>query len=65
MEQLNDILSKQRPDIKPPKTYIKKETIKNLHEVGAHPIHESTKMGIIDLDIHPTQEHFILSIGKD
>jgi pre-mRNA-processing factor 19 len=65
MEQLNEILSKQRPDIKPPKTYIKKETIKNLHEVGAHPIHESTKLGIIDLDIHPTQEEFILSIGKD
>ena len=65
METLNDILSKQRPEIKPPKTYIKKETIKNLLEVGAHPIHESTKLGIIDLDIPPTQEHFILSVGKD
>ena len=34
-------------------------------ELGSYPTHMSTKPGIIDLDIHPIHEQFILSIGKD
>jgi len=51
--------------MRPPADYIKPEQLKEFKEQARYPGHESTKPGILDLDIHPTQENFILSGGKD
>jgi pre-mRNA-processing factor 19 len=65
MEKLNQILSEQRKSRKAPADYPKKEGIKRYTELGSYPLHESTKPGIIDLDIHPVHEQFVVSVGKD
>lgn len=51
--------------MKPPADYIKAEELKDLKEKARYPAHESTKPGILDLDIHPVQENLIISGGKD
>jgi WD40 repeat protein len=51
--------------LKPPKTYPKVEEYKNLKQAGSFPLHESTKPGILDLDIHPLSENYVISGGKD
>jgi hypothetical protein len=51
--------------MKPTKEYPKPDELKGFQEVARYPAHESTKPGILDLDIHPLQEKFILSGGKD
>ena len=56
MEKLNSILSEQRKNRKAPADYPKKEDLKRFSDIGSYPLHESTKPGIIDLDIHPVHE---------
>jgi hypothetical protein len=65
MEQLCERLQEQRKQLKPPKTYPKNEDFKNFKELNKFPAHESTKPGILDLDIHPIHENFIISSGRD
>lgn len=65
MEKLCDNLQEQRKQMKPPKEYPKNEEFKDAKVVASYPSHESTKPGIIDLDVHPIHENFIMSGGKD
>lgn len=65
MEKLCDNLQEQRKTLKPTKDYPKAEEYKNLKEVAKYPSHDSTKPGILDFDIHASNENFILSGGKD
>ena len=51
--------------MKPPKEYPGNEEIKEIKEQAQYPAHESTKPGILDLDIHPIHENYIVSGGKD
>lgn len=53
MQNLHKILMEQRKKQKAPSSYPKKEDFAKFTELGAYPTHESTKPGIIDLDIHP------------
>ena len=59
------MLSEQRKTRKVSPTYPKKEDIKKYTEIGAYPVHESIKPGIVDLDIHPVHEQFVISVGRD
>jgi hypothetical protein len=65
MEKLCDNLQEQRKQMKPTKEYTKPEEFAQTKESAAYPAHESTKPGILDLDIHPVHENFIISGGKD
>lgn len=65
MEQLCEKLSEQRKHAKPPRTYPKNDDFKKFKELNKFPAHESTKPGVLDLDIHPINENFIISAGKD
>lgn len=65
METLCDTLQEQRKNMKPPADYVKAEELKELKESARYPGHESTKPGILDLDIHPVQQNLIISGGKD
>ena len=65
MEQMSEKLQEQRKHSKPPKTYPKPADLKQLKEVSRFPAHESTKPGILDLDIHPIHEQFLISGGRD
>ena len=65
METLCDTLQEQRKSMKPPADYTKAEEIKEFKEVARYPTHESTKPGILDIDIHPIQQNLIISGGKD
>ena len=65
MEKLCDNLQDQRKQMKPPKEYPNNEEIKQIKEQAQYPAHESTKPGILDLDIHQIHENYIVSGGKD
>lgn len=53
MDKLSEQLQAQRKSLKPPQDYPKLDNYKGLKQAGAYPLHESTKPGILDLDIHP------------
>ena len=55
METLCDTLQEQRKSMKPPADYVKAEEFKEFKEQARYPAHESTKPGILDIDIHPVQ----------
>ena len=65
MEKLCDNLQEQRKQMKAPATYPKADQLKGFQETAKYPGHESTRPGILDLDIHPIHENFIISGGKD
>eukprot|EP00347_Sterkiella_histriomuscorum_P009835 403339693 len=65
MEKLSKQLQEQRKKDKAPANYPKLEDYKTLKQAGSFPLHDSTKPGILDLDIHPINDTFILSGGRD
>jgi hypothetical protein len=65
METLCDTLQEQRKSMKPPAEYVKNEDFKAIKEQARYPTHESTKPGILDIDLHPVQQNLIISGGKD
>jgi hypothetical protein len=65
METLCDTLQEQRKGMKAPAEYTKAEEINEFKEVARYPTHESTKPGILDIDIHPIHQNLIISGGKD
>ena len=65
METHCDTLQEQRKSMKPPADYTKAEEVKELKEFARYPTHESTKPGILDIDIHPIKQNLIVSGGKD
>ena len=65
MTKLSDQLISSRKHMKPPATYPKVESYKTLKQIGSFPLHDSTKPGILDLDIHPLNDNYILSGGRD
>ena len=65
METLCDTLQEQRKNMKAPGDYIKAEELKEFKEQARYPTHESTKPGILDIDIHPVHQNLIISGGKD
>lgn len=65
MEKASDLFVSNRKQTKVPAEYPKAEQLSAYKEEAKYPGHESTKPGILDLDIHPTSENFIVSGGKD
>lgn len=65
MEKLCDNLQEQRKQMKPPKEYPSNQEFKDAQVAASYPAHDSTKPGILDLDIHPIHENYIISGGKD
>ena len=65
MEKLCDNLQEQRKQMKPPKEYPANQEFKEAKVAASYPAHDSTKPGILDLDIHPIHENYIVSGGKD
>ena len=65
MEKLSDQLQSQRKQSKAPNTYPKTQDFQKYTVKGSYPIHESSKPGIVDLDIHPLNENYIVSGGRD
>lgn len=65
METLSENLSEKRRKTKVPAAYPKSENLSKLKEANKFPAHETTKPGVLDLDIHPTHENYIISGGRD
>jgi len=53
METLCDTLQEQRKNMKPTAEYVRAEELKEIKEQARYPTHDSTKPGILDIDIHP------------
>ncbi|CDW72817.1 UNKNOWN [Stylonychia lemnae] len=65
MDKLSDELLASRKHFKAPVSYPKLEEYKQLKQIGSFPLHESTKPGILDLDINSLDDRFILTGGRD
>ena len=65
MNNLQSLLKENRKTLKQPVAYLKKEQLATFKEVGGFPCHDSTKPGVLDVDIHQQRQNFILSGGRD
>ncbi len=65
MTKLSDQLVSSRKLMKPPALYPKAEDYLSLTQLGSYPLHNSTKPGILDLDIHPLNDTYIITGGRD
>ena len=51
--------------MKAPSTYIKPAEVANIHHLKSFPAHMVSNPGVLDMDLHPIHENFVLSGGKD